>query len=214
MAYTSKAKTKSTEKEETVQQVSEPTAVQNEEMVTVSKSEFDQMKAQMQTLMQMIAMGNMAAPEKKAERYITFINMTKGRYVLKGSSFYTIDNQFQSRSFIEREAKLIVNNMPNSIREGKVYIADADFVKECELDMVYEHLLTDKDMIDLLNHEPSYVAEVYKNACDGQKKIIVDMIESKKFNGDYVDANILLQIGQLSGKDLINMETLEDMKEG
>lgn len=191
---------------------------QNQETVTVSKSEFDQMKAQMETLMQMMAMGAIGGKQesKKEEKYITFVNMTKGKFVLKGNSYYTIDEQFGTRRFIEREAKMIVNNMPQSVREGKVYILDADFVKDCELEDVYADLLSDKQMKELLTREPSYVAEVYKNANKAQKQIIVDMIENKKLNGEDVDANILLQIGQLSGKNLIEITPIEneDMKEG
>lgn len=191
---------------------------QNQETVTISKSEFDQMKAQMETLMQMMAMGAIGGKQesKKEEKYITFVNMTKGKFVLKGSSYYTIDEQFGTRRFIEREARMIVNNMPQSVRDGKVYILDADFVKDCELEDVYVDLLSDKQMKELLTREPSYVAEVYKNANKAQKQIIVDMIENKKLNGEDVDANILLQIGQLSGKNLIEIAPIkdEDMKEG
>lgn len=191
---------------------------QNQETVTISKSEFDQMKAQMETLMQMMAMGAIGGKQesKKEEKYITFVNMTKGKFVLKGSSYYTIDEQFGTRRFIEREARMIVNNMPQPVRDGKVYILDADFVKDCELEDVYVDLLSDKQMKELLTREPSYVTEIYKNANKAQKQIIVDMIENKKLNGEDVDANILLQIGQLSGKNLIEIAPIEDedMKEG
>lgn len=195
-----------------------PAAVASNDTITISKTEFDQMKAQMETLMQMMTMGGLGVkPEpKKQEKYITFVNMTKGKFVLRGSSFYTIDEQFGARRFLEREAKMIVNNMPQSVRDGKVYILDADFVKDCELDDVYADLLSDKQMKELLSREPSYVVEVYKNANKTQKQIIVDMIENKKLNGEDVDANILLQIGKLSGKNLIEIGTFEDedMKEG
>ena len=213
MAY---KKPDSTIEKEKENEVLETQQAQAQETVTISKSEFDQMKAQMETLMQMMAMGSIGnkQPSKKEEKYITFVNMTKGKFVLKGNSYYTIDEQFGTRRFIEREAKMIVNNMPQSVREGKVYILNADFVKDCELEDVYVDLLSDKQMKELLTREPSYVAEVYKNANKAQKQIIVDMIENKKLNGEDVDANILLQIGQLSGKNLIEIASIEDMKEG
>lgn len=215
MAY---KKSDSTTEKEKENEVLETQQVQAQETVTISKSEFDQMKAQMETLMQMMAMGSIGnkQPSKKEEKYITFVNMTKGKFVLKGSSYYTIDEQFGTRRFIEREARMIVNNMPKSIRDGKVYILDADFVKDCELEDVYVDLLSDKQMKELLTKKPSYVVEVYKNANKAQKQIIVDMIENKKLNGEDVDANILLQIGELSGKNLIEITPIENenMKEG
>ena len=172
MAYVNKSAanknaTKNEEKKEesTVFTATNESIKGSEDNVTISKSEFEQMKAQMQMLMQMMAMGNNAqSQEKKSEKQITFVNMTKGKFVLKGSSYYTIDEQFWIRRFIEREARMIVNNMPKSIRDGKVYILDADFVKECELEDVYVDLLSDKQMKELLTKKPSYVVEVYKNA--------------------------------------------------
>lgn len=219
MAYKKPEKVEgSSTEQETKTETLETKISQNQETVTISKSEFDQMKAQMETLMQMMAMGAIGSKQesKKEEKYITFVNMTKGKFVLKGSSYYTIDEQFGTRRFIEREARMIVNNMPQSVRDGKVYILDADFVKDCELEDVYVDLLSNKQMKELLTKEPSYVAEVYKNANKAQKQIIVDMIENKKLNGEDVDANILLQIGQLSGKNLIEIAPIkdEDMKEG
>lgn len=215
MAY---KKPDSTTEKEKENEVLETQQAQAQETVTISKSEFDQMKAQMETLMQMMAMGSIGdkQPSKKEEKYITFVNMTKGKFVLKGSSYYTIDEQFGTRRFIEREARMIVNNMPKSIRDGKIYVLDADFVKDCELEDVYVDLLSDKQMKELLTKKPSYVVEVYKNANKAQKQIIVDMIENKKLNGEDVDANILLQIGELSGKNLIEIGAFEDedMKEG
>ena len=215
MAY---KKPDSTTEKEKENEVLETQQAQTQETVTISKSEFDQMKAQMETLMQMMAMGSIGnkQPSKKEEKYITFVNMTKGKFVLKGSSYYTIDEQFGTRRFIEREARMIVNNMPKSIRDGKIYILDADFVKDCELEDVYVDLLSDKQMKELLTKKPSYVVEVYKNANKAQKQIIVDMIENKKLNGEDVDANILLQIGELSGKNLIEITPIENenVKEG
>ena len=215
MAY---KKSDSTTEKEKENEVLETQQAQAQETVTISKSEFSQMKAQMETLMQMMAMGSIGnkQPSKKEEKYITFVNMTKGKFVLKGSSYYTIDEQFGTRRFIEREARMIVNNMPKSIRDGKIYILDADFVKDCELEDVYADLLSDKQMKELLTKKPSYVIEVYKNANKAQKQIIVDMIENKKVNGEDVDANILLQIGELSGKNLIEITPIENenVKEG
>ncbi len=215
MAY---KKPDSTTEKEKENEVLETQQAQAQETVTISKSEFDQMKAQMETLMQMMAMGSIGnkQPSKKEEKYITFVNMTKGKFVLKGSSYYTIDEQFGTRRFIEREARMIINNMPKSIRDGKIYILDADFVKDCELEDVYADLLSDKQMKELLTKKPSYVVEVYKNANKAQKQIIVDMIENKKLNGEDVDANILLQIGELSGKNLIEITPIENenLKEG
>src|SRR5699024_1790813 len=109
MAYKKPEKVEgSSVEQETKTETLETKTFQNQETVTISKSEFDQMKAQMETLMQMMVMGGIGGKQesKKEEKYITFVNMTKGKFVLKGSSYYTIDEQFGTRRFIEREARM------------------------------------------------------------------------------------------------------------
>lgn len=175
------------------------------------KKQIEDLQAQMQMMANMIASSKLNSEEKtsKNDRYITFVNMTTGAIILKGNGIYQIEGQFNNRKFLEKEARIIVNNMKNTIDSGYVYIADAEFVKECDLEDTYANLLSDKTLKDLLNHDASYVVETYKNVADGQKQIIVDMLEHKKAHGEYVDANVLMQIGELAHRDLINIEPEE-----
>lgn len=204
-----------TRKSNTTSAKKETSAVQTqaqEDIVTVSRDEFERMKAQMEAMMQMMAMNQAVSTSqasKKKERNISFVNMTKGRYVIKGTSYYVIENQFGYRSFTEREARVIVNNMEKDILDGRLYIADAEFVRDCDLEGVYQTLLSDKDMLDLLKHDSRHVIEIYKNANNGQKKIIEEMIEEKRLNGQEVDGNVLIEISKLSGKDLLNVVSVD-----
>ena len=52
--------------------------------------------------------------------------------------------------------------------------------------------------------------EIYNNACNEQKKIILDMVVDKKLNGEDVDANIVAQLSKACGKDLINIDALDE----
>lgn len=176
------------------------------------KKELEELKAQMQLMVQMMGNSNKQPVEKedKEERYIKFVNMTRGGFTLRGTSMYRIPEQFGYRKFLEHEAKIIVNNMGNAIRQGYIYIADADFVEKNQLKDVYANLLSDKQLEELLNKDASYVVEVYKNVSEGQKSIILGMIENKKIKSEQIDANILLKIGKLANKDLINLEPIED----
>ena len=115
-----------------------------------------------------------------------------------------------SKSKVENEAKTIVSNMPQSIANGLLYIADADFVEECELDGIYENIIDDITLKNLLKNSVPDVCEIYKNASEEQKKIIIEMIVDKKINNVPVDANILVELGKLCGKDLINIEPLDE----
>ena len=175
------------------------------------RRELEDMKFQMALLMKM--MGEQATPvptsSVRSERNIPFVNLTSSTFVIQGTHPYELKGQFAKRSFTEHEAQTIVNNMQNAIRQGYVYIADADFVKKCDLEDVYKDLLSDKDMMSLLAHEPSYVVDIYKSASKGQKNIIVDMIKNKKLSSEKVDANVLMEIGSLCGQNLMEIEPLQ-----
>ena len=146
---------------------------------------------------------------KNNKKTIKFINMTTGGFTIRGTRLYHLDKQFDFQVFSESEARVIVNNMPNSIANGQLYIADHNFVEECELDYIYESLIDDKTLKDLLNKNSEDVCEIYKNASDSQKKIIVDMITEKQINEEKVDANVLVDLGKLCGIDFMKIEPLE-----
>ena len=170
---------------------------------------MEEMMAQMQVLMQ--AQSNSTTSTKPVNnRKIKFVNMCTGKLILKGTSLWEIDGQFNDRDFSETEANIIVNNMANAIRSGCVYIADAQYVEEHQLQPIYDNLLSDKQMLDLLNHDYKYVLDMYKTASDAQKKIIVDTIVSKRSNGEYVDANIMIKLGELCGRDLVGITSLDN----
>ena len=170
---------------------------------------MEEMMVQMQVLMQ--AQSNVVTPTKPVNnRKIKFVNMCTGKLILKGTSLWEIDGQFNDRDFSETEANIIVNNMANAIRSGCVYIADAQYVEEHQLQPIYDNLLSDKQMLDLLNHDYKYVLDMYKTASDAQKKIIVDTIVSKRSNGEYVDANIMIKLGELCGRDLVGITSLDN----
>lgn len=173
------------------------------------KSQIAEMKAQMELMAKMMATKNdseqtVLAP--KNDRMITFVNLTNGTAILRGNQNWALEGQYASRAFLEREARIIVNNMPNMIRSGMVYITDAQFVKDNDLADAYLNMLSDKEMKELLAKDANYVIDVYKNVSDGQKQIIVDMIIEQRKAGAKIDGNILTELGELCGKDLVHID--------
>ena len=171
---------------------------------------MEEMMAQMQVLMQ--AQSNSTIPTKpvNSNKQIVFINMTSGGLNLKGTRMYHIDNQFGTKSVQESEARVIVANMPNTIAEGYVYIPDNEFLESCNMGGVYDGMLNDEQMKTLLNQDANYVCDVFENATDSQKRIIIDMVSDRQLNGNPVDANILVRLGKLCGVDFLNIEPLEE----
>lgn len=175
------------------------------------KAQMAEMEAKMKVLMEQMSIASQPAQTSvKKDKDITFVNMTKGSVVLKGSQVWSIEGQFNTRKFSEREANVIVNNMRNCINSGTVYITDEEFVREHDLLDAYQYILSDKDLKELLSRDSSYVIDAYKMVSDGQKEIILDMVKSNRLNGIDVDANILFKLSELSGKDLVKIEPLED----
>lgn len=173
---------------------------------------MEAMQAQMELLVKQVAMNTNTTntTNQKPERNIEFINMVPGTLVLRGNQIWKIEGQFNSRSFLEREARIIANNMQNTIRSGYVYIADYDFIQENELTEVYDIMLSDKQLKDLLNKNFKEVVEIYKTVPKAQQDIIVRMIKERKESGVQIDANILIQIGELCGQDLLRGVEYED----
>lgn len=210
----SKSTTKTTTKATKAEPAKEPTVpVIDEEkeqlkaQLAEQQKRMEEMMAQMQVLMQ--AQGNVVKPVN-SNKQIVFINMTTGGLNLKGTRMYHIDNQFGTKSVQESEARVIVANMPNTIADGYVYIPDNEFLESCNMGGVYEGMLTDEQMKTLLNQDANYVCDVFENATDSQKRIIVDMVSDRQLNGKPVDANILVRLGKLTGVDFLDIEPLEE----
>ena len=154
----------------------------------------------------MASMNTMTVPQTiptNENRLIRFINLSTGKIVLKGSTTWVIDKQFDYRDFLETEASIIVANMPKTITQGFVYIADADFVASHNLAEVYRHILSDDTLKTLLDKDYKHVVDLFKSCSDAQKLIIFDMINDRLEQGIDVDANIVAQIEKLSGKKFV-----------
>lgn len=205
---TKKTTTASTKKTKEVNQIVDNALAQENELL---KKQMEAMQAQMELLAKQMAMSNApVVTTKKPERNIEFINMVPGTLVLKGTQIWKIEGQFNSRAFLESEARIIVNNMQNTVRSGIVYIADSEFIKDCELEAAYTTLLSNEQLKNLLNKNFNEVVEIYKTVPKAQQDIIVSMIKEKRETGVYIDANILIQIGELCGQDLVHSAEYED----
>lgn len=148
--------------------------------------------------------------EQKAKKNIKFINLCNGSIVLKGNRFWTIDGQFNSRTIPEAEARIIVSTMPSLITSGMVCVPDKEFLAEYDIEDSYDGVLNDKALKTLLSKPTDDIVEIYQNASDEQKNIIVDMISERMLKNQRVDANVLVEIGKLCGRDLSQIEPMED----
>ena len=178
-------------------------------------NEIAELKAQIALLMNMQKASAQtatveSAPKKK--KNITIINLFAGGLTVKGNSYYHFDKQFDKRAFSEAEATAIVNNMPNAAREGIFYITDAQFVEDNDLSDAYENMIDDVKMKTILSLDANSVLVLYKNASEAQKTIIENMIVNGRLNGESLDANVLVELGKITGKNYMEIDTMD--KEG
>ena len=151
-----------------------------------------------------------STPKKK--KNVTIINLFAGGLTVKGNSYYHFDKQFDKRAFSEAEATASVNNMPNAAREGIFYITDAQFVEDNDLSDAYENMIDDVKMKTILSLDANSVLVLYKNASEAQKTIIENMIVNGRLNGEALDANVLVELGKITGKNYMEIDTMD--KEG
>ena len=178
-------------------------------------NEIAELKAQIALLMkaQKASTQTVAVePTSKKKKSITIINLFAGGLTVKGNSYYHFDKQFDKRAFSEAEATAIVNNMPNAAREGIFYITDAQFVEDNDLSDAYENMIDDVKMKTILSLDANSVLVLYKNASEAQKTIIENMIVNGRLNGESLDANVLVELGKITGKNYMEIDTMD--KEG
>lgn len=212
MANTKKVKSTEAEVVETTEVTN--SAVEENEALKAKIAEQEQqmadLMAQIKVMMQAQAATNPVNIEEKAARGIKFISLVPGGLTLKGNRMYHIDKQFGYKMIPESEARAILSNMPNTVASGMVYIADKEFVNKNDLSGVYEEILSDKQLKELLQQNANDVCEIYKQASMAQREIIVDMVVNRKLNGLPIDANIVVEIGKLCGKDLMSITPEEE----
>ena len=212
MANTKKVKSTEAEVVETAE-ATNPAVEENEALkakIAEQEQQMADLMAQIKVMMQAQAATNPVNIEEKAARGIKFISLVSGGLTLKGNRMYHIDKQFGYKMIPESEARAILSNMPNTIASGMVYIADKEFVNKNDLSGVYEEILSDKQLKELLQQNANDVCEIYKQASMVQREIIVDMVVNRKLNGLSIDANIVVEIGKLCGKDLMSITPEEE----
>ena len=212
MANTKKVKSTEAEVVKTAEVTN--SAVEENEALKAKIAEQEQqmadLMAQIKVMRQSQAATNPVNIEEKAARGIKFISLVPGGLTLKGNRMYHIDKQFGYKMIPESEARDILSNMTNTVESGMVYIADKEFVNKNDLSGVYEEILSDKQLKELLQQNANDVCEIYKQASMAQREIIVDMVVNRKLNGLPIDANIVVEIGKLCGKDLMSITPEEE----
>lgn len=190
-----------------------PIELNDDQKLKEQAEQIANLQAQLEVLMR--AQANVSveqAEPKRKKKMVKIISLVAGGLTLQGSRIIRIDKQFDSVSVTDAEARIIISNMPKSAREGIFYIADNDFVEENDLEDAYQTILDDRQLKTVLSKNAKDVVDIYQNAPDAQKKIIDSMIVDGRLMGLEIDANILMELGKISGIDYFGIEKVEEVE--
>ena len=197
-----------TKKKEEIKSTEEVVETKQTKTEKALQEEIELLKQQLQALTNAGIIPNNNT--KNVKRNIKFVNMVAGNLNLRGNRTHRFEGQFATKNISESEAVAIIQNMPETISSGMVYIADAQFVKDYELEDIYENILSDKTLKQLLSKDANSVYEVYQNANDTQKQIIINMVQEKQLNNEAIDANILIRLSKVTGQNLLEVSPIEE----
>jgi len=209
-----KAKTVAETKDTVMEIKAKPVSPTNEEN-EVLKQKLATMEQQMAMLMQMMS-GNASNTQATTDRDIEVISLITGKLLLTTTGTdagqkYDFNNQFDSLTIPESDLRAIIRSMPETSRGGYFYINDRQFVEDVKLNSAYRNLMGKTELLEVFNKPCNEFMKIYNTSPVGQKKVILDMAISKKLNGEFIDANILIELGKISGKDLMNIEPLQNL---
>lgn len=213
MATTKKTTTKKTETpvEEVTEEKVETPAVSPD--FAAFMEQFNAMKAELEALKSTSATTVVYADTPKptkSKRMIKFVNLVRGTLVLQGTRIHTIEGQFNSIQVTEAEASIIVGQNNAVINSGNVYIDDKKFVEENDLEDIYRIILSENDLKTIFDKPSNEIIDMYSNTTKEQRNIIVDMIVKRCESGQTVDGNVLLEIGKMCKRNLLEIQPEED----
>lgn len=172
------------------------------------------MREQMEQLMKMIEQNNSTQPMVSEvitdDDTVTVISLVPHKLNLctewGGGVVYTFNQMYEAQEIDFGDLKAIVRTNKDMVQNGRFYIADEKAVSKLRLKTYYNRILTPENLQKLLNFQPDKAVEMYSLAPQGQQDTIIEMIEAKLEKGETVDANILQQLGKLSGKELLKSQ--------
>ena len=219
LATTKEAEAKEVKKETTAKETKSETVkeVKKETKKSTEPNDIEVLKAQVEMLTQLLANGgaNKVATVDEdrigSDDLIPVISQTVGSLTLTtegngNGAIYDFSEFGEIQDINFRDLRDIVRNNKNMVTNGRFYILNEKAVKELRLESAYNKMLSNEEIATIFDKDVKSVVELYKLAPTGQKETIIDLVIDRKLNGQPIDANVLIQLGELCGKDLINME--------
>ena len=191
------------------------TSKQEKTDITTLEKKIAEQQAQIEELMKIIQGGmNAVAPitnteDINADEDILVVSLTPNKLNLvgsDGSTLFSFDAMYEEQYIDYASLKEIVRVNRDMAKNGRFYILDEKAVNKLRLMNNYKNVLTPEQMKQILSSNTEHAVELYKLANATQQQTILDVVRQAKFNGKDVDYNLLRELGELSGVNLIDAE--------
>lgn len=191
------------------------TSKQEKTDITTLEKKIAEQQVQIEELMKIIQSGtNAVAPitnteDINADEDILVVSLTPNKLNLvgsDGSTLFSFDTMYEEQYIDYASLKEIVRVNRDMAKNGRFYILDEKAVSKLRLKNNYKNVLTPEQMKQILSSNTEHAVELYKLANATQQQTILDVVRQAKFNGKDVDYNLLRELGELSGVNLIDAE--------
>ena len=191
------------------------TSKQEKTDITTLEKKIAEQQVQIEELMKIIQSGmNAVAPITNTEDIntdedILVVSLTPNKLNLvgsDGSTLFSFDAMYEEQYIDYASLKEIVRVNRDMAKNGRFYILDEKAVNKLRLKNNYNNVLTPEQMKQILSSNTEHAVELYKLANATQQQTILDVVRQAKFNGKDVDYNLLRELGELSGVNLIDAE--------
>lgn len=191
------------------------TSKQEKTDITTLEKKIAEQQVQIEELMKIIQSGmNAVAPITNTEDIntdedILVVSLTPNKLNLvgsDGSTLFSFDAMYEEQYIDYASLKEIVRVNRDMAKNGRFYILDEKAVNKLRLKNNYKNVLTPEQMKQILSSNTEHAVELYKLANATQQQTILDVVRQAKFNGKDVDYNLLRELGELSGVNLIDAE--------
>lgn len=175
------------------------------------KQELEVMSQQLERLMGMVnnTLEPVSSTSIEDETDVVIISLVQGTLNLcdkYGTPLCVFSEIYEEQEIPFSELREIVQANRKMVENGRFYIMNAEVVRKLRLQRFYERLLSPDDLKTLLKKDINHALELYKSASHVQQQVIIDIITDKIFKHQKIDANLLQELSQLCGKDLMNIE--------
>jgi uncharacterized protein YjgD (DUF1641 family) len=191
------------------------TSKQEKTNITTLEKKIAEQQVQIEELMKIIQSSmNAVAPitnteDINADEDILVVSLTPNKLNLvgsDGSTLFSFDAMYEEQYIDYASLKEIVRVNRDMAKNGRFYILDEKAVNKLRLKNNYKNVLTPEQMKQILSSNTEHAVELYKLANATQQQAILDVVRQAKFNGKDVDYNLLRELGELSGVNLIDAE--------